>query len=93
MEAVPLKPEVLCHVGKLAVTNSMVVTWVVALGNSSSLHGSRRAMSSPSRPVAQNFWEWLVESLYNFLESMIGAELVKKTFWFFATIFIFILFA
>ena len=40
----------------------------------------------------QNFWEWLVESLYNFLESMIGRDLVKKTFWFFATIFIFILF-
>ena len=40
----------------------------------------------------QNFWEWLVESLYNFLENMIGRDLVKKTFWFFATIFIFILF-
>src|SRR5437870_10056106 len=34
----------------------------------------------------------MVESLYNFLESVIGSELVKKTFWFFATIFIFILF-
>jgi F-type H+-transporting ATPase subunit a len=34
----------------------------------------------------------MVESLYNFLESVIGSDLVKKTFWFFATIFIFILF-
>ena len=34
----------------------------------------------------------MVESLYNFLEGMIGPDLVKKTFWFFATIFIFILF-
>jgi F-type H+-transporting ATPase subunit a len=41
---------------------------------------------------AQNFWEWLVESLHDFLEGIIGHELVKKTFWFFATIFIFILF-
>jgi len=41
---------------------------------------------------AQNFWEWLVESLYAFLEGILGADLVKKTFWFFATIFIFILF-
>jgi F-type H+-transporting ATPase subunit a len=40
---------------------------------------------------AQNFLEWLVESLYEFLEGIIGSELVKKTFWFFATIFIFIL--
>ena len=41
----------------------------------------------------QNFWEWLVESLHNFLEGIIGPQLVKRTFWFFATIFIFILFA
>ena len=41
---------------------------------------------------AQNFWEWLVESLHDFLESIIGHDLVKKTFWFFATVFIFILF-
>jgi len=40
----------------------------------------------------QNFWEWMVESLHGFLEGIIGAELVKSTFWFFATIFIFILF-
>ena len=42
---------------------------------------------------AQNFWEWLVEGLYNFLEGIIGPHLVKRTFWFFATIFIFILFS
>ena len=35
--------------------------------------------------------EWLVESLYGFLESIIGRRLVERTFWFFATIFIFIL--
>jgi F-type H+-transporting ATPase subunit a len=40
---------------------------------------------------AQNFIEWLVEALYNLLESVIGAHLVKRTFWFFASIFIFIL--
>ena len=89
-EAVPLKPDVLCHIGKLAVTNSMVVTWIVALG----ILVSARLATRNVQPVPtgrQNFWEWLVESLYNFLENMIGGELVKKTFWFFATIFIFIL--
>jgi F-type H+-transporting ATPase subunit a len=40
---------------------------------------------------AQNFLEWLVEGLYRFLEEIIGTHLVKKTFWFFASIFIFIL--
>ena len=35
--------------------------------------------------------EWLVEGLYGFLESIIGPRLVKRTFWFLATVFIFIL--
>ena len=90
-EAVPLKPAELFHIGKFAVTNSMLVTWVVAVG----MIGFAQAATRNIKPVPdgkQNFWEWLVESLYNFLESIIGRELVKKTFWFFATIFIFILF-
>ena len=41
----------------------------------------------------QNFWEWLVESLHDFLEGVIGPVLVKKTFWYFASVFIFILFS
>jgi F-type H+-transporting ATPase subunit a len=89
--SIPLKPDVLFHVGKLAVTNSMVVTWVVAAG----ILLCARLATRKVKPVPtglQNFWEWLVESLYNFLENMIGPHLVKKTFWFFATIFIFILF-
>ena len=40
----------------------------------------------------QNFVEWLVESLYDFLEGILGKHLVKRTFWFFGTIFILILF-
>ena len=74
------------------VSNSMVVTWIVALGL---IIFARVAMKNakdvPSG--AQNFWEWMVESLYNFLSDIVGPDLVKKTFWFFATIFIFILFA
>jgi F-type H+-transporting ATPase subunit a len=89
--AVPLKPDVVFHAGKLAVTNSMLVTWIVAAG----MLAFARTATRKIKPVpagAQNFWEWLVESLYSFLESIIGRDLVKKTFWFFATIFIFILF-
>jgi F-type H+-transporting ATPase subunit a len=40
---------------------------------------------------AQNFWEWLVEGLYTFLEDIIGSHLVEQTFWCFASVFIFIL--
>ena len=79
------------HLGPLPITNSMVVTWIVALGLVIFARvATRRVQAVPSG--AQNFWEWLVESLYGFLEGIIGAKLVKKTFWFFATIFIFILF-
>ena len=40
---------------------------------------------------AQNLFEWLVEGLYGLLEGIIGRHLVERTFWFFATVFIFIL--
>lgn len=74
------------------ISNSMVVTWVVAV---LLIIFARRAMKNvqPVPSGAQNFWEWLVESLHDFLEGIIGPDLVKKTFWFFATVFIFILFA
>ena len=73
------------------ITSSMLVTWFVALGLILFARmATRRMQEVPAG--AQNFWEWLVEGLYNFLEGIIGADLVKKTFWFFATIFIFILF-
>ena len=89
--AVPLKPAELVHIGKFAITNSMLVTWIVAAGIIVFAQlATRRIESIPSG--IQNFWEWLVEGLYNFLEGIIGRELVRKTFWFFATIFIFILF-
>lgn len=87
----PLKPVELFHIGKFTITNSMLVTWVVAAAIIFFAQLATRNIKQIPTGL-QNFWEWLVESLYNFLESMIGSQLVKKTFWFFATIFIFILF-
>src|SRR2546425_7703255 len=87
---IPQKAEPLFH-DEFFITNSMVVTWVVALALILFARRATRKMQDvPSG--AQNFWEWLVESLHDFLEGIIGPELVKKTFWFFATIFILILF-
>jgi F-type H+-transporting ATPase subunit a len=74
------------------ITNSMVVTWMVALGLIIFAQVATRRMERIPRG-AQNFWEWLVESLSNFLEGVIGRHLVERTFWFFASVFIFILFA
>src|SRR5205085_11920508 len=91
-EGVSLKPQMLFDFGNgFGITNSMLVTWIVALGIIIFAQiATRRIKPIPSG--AQNFWEWLVEGLYNFLEGIIGRQLVSKTFWFFATIFIFILF-
>ena len=78
------------NVGPFIINSSMVVTWVVALFLIVFAQiATRNIKDVPSG--AQNFWEWLVESLHDFLEGIIGPELVKRTFWFFATIFIFIL--
>ena len=89
-----LSPEAM-EVGRLygfPITNSMVVTWIVALGLIAAAQLATRHMKMvPSG--AQNFAEWLVESLYSFLEGVIGSHLVQRTFWFFASVFIFILFA
>jgi len=73
------------------ITNSMVVTWVIALGLIAFAQVATRHMKQIPRG-AQNFWEWLVESLSTFLEGVIGRRLVNRTFWFFASVFIFILF-
>ena len=77
-------------VGPLKVTNSMILSWIVAIG----LIIFARIATARMKEVpegAQNFWEWMVESLLNFLESIIGEPLARRTFWFFASIFIFIL--
>jgi F-type H+-transporting ATPase subunit a len=89
---VSLKPQMLVDFGHgFGITNSMLVTWIVAVVIIIFAQiATRRVQRIPSG--AQNFWEWLVESLYNFLENIIGRELVRKGFWFYATIFIFILF-
>jgi F-type H+-transporting ATPase subunit a len=72
------------------ITNSMVVTWVVGLSLIIFVKAATRKMKQVPTG-AQNFLEWLVESLYSFLEGLLGRHLVDRTFWFFATVFIFIL--
>ncbi len=87
----PLHAVEVGHIFGLPITNSMIVTWIVAAGLILFARMATRRMEAVPSGM-QNFWEWLVESLYGFLEDIIGHDLVKKTFWFFATIFIFILF-
>src|ERR1051326_6264426 len=86
-EGVSLKPQALVQIGGFGITNSMLVTWIVAAAIIVFAQiATRRVKSIPSG--LQNFWEWLVGGLYDFLENIIGRELVRKGFWFYETVFI-----
>ena len=70
----------------------MIVVWIVAaLIILFAQMATRDVKMVPTG--LQNFVEMLVEGMYGFFEDILGSEMVKKTFWFFCTIFIFILFS
>jgi len=75
--------------GPLVVTNSMIVSWFAALiVIVLAQYATRKMALIPDKP--QNFAETIVETLATTLEPILGYEGMRKTFWFFATIFIFI---
>src|SRR5215470_16758218 len=80
----------IAHPFGIPITNSMVVTWIAALALIVLAQIATRNMSQVPAG-AQNFLEWAIEGVYNFLKGILGPRLVERTFWFFATIFIFIL--
>ncbi len=78
-------------VGPLQFTSSTVITWIVALGLIALAQVATRNIQMVPRGL-QNFVEWLVEGMYEFFTEILGPALVKKSFWFFCTLFLFILF-
>ncbi len=90
-ESLPTAAPDVYHNGFLHISNSMLVTWIVAIAIIIFAQYATRQMKDVPEG-AQNFLEFLVESLHDFLEEIVGADLIKKAFWFFATIFIFICF-
>jgi F-type H+-transporting ATPase subunit a len=86
------KALVLTNICGIPVTNSMLVTGLIVLGIVIVVQLATRKMALVPGKL-QNFVEWTVESLYNFLESIMGKALTKRTFWFFASLFLFILIA
>jgi F-type H+-transporting ATPase subunit a len=89
-EGLPPAAPIVFELGWLQVTSSMVITWTVAaLLILIAQLATRKVQLVPSG--SQNFVEWLVEGMYDFFGEILGKDLVKKTFWFFCTIFLFIL--
>jgi len=74
----------------IPITNSMVMIWIVAAVLILVAQLATRNLALVPSGL-QNLVEWAVESLYNFLEGILGKHLVHRTFWFFGTIFILIL--
>src|SRR5262245_57930708 len=63
-EGVSLKPQMLVQFGGFGITNSMLVTWIIAAGIIIFAQiATRQVKTIPSG--IQNFWEWLVEGLHN----------------------------
>jgi len=88
-EGLPVKAAPLFE-GFPYITNSMLMVWIsVAIITLFCRVATKKMSLVPSG--VQNFAEWVVESLYDFLSNILGAYMVKKTFWFFASIFLFIL--
>ena len=72
------------------VTNSLVAMFVVAgFLILFAQMATRNVQLVPSG--LQNFAEWVVESLVDFLSGILGEKLARKTFWFYGSVFIFIL--
>jgi F-type H+-transporting ATPase subunit a len=72
------------------ISNSLVAMIIVAAGMIIFAQlATRKTQLIPSG--LQNFAEWIVESLLDFLGSIMGPQLARKTFWFYATVFLFIL--
>lgn len=78
------------ELGPIVITNSMMITVLVTV----LMVAFAQAVTRNVKPVPsglQNFGEWAVEGMYGFLGEILGAHLIKKTFWFFGSIFFFIL--
>jgi F-type H+-transporting ATPase subunit a len=74
----------------LPITNSMVMVWLaVGLIVLFCRAATHKMAAIPTG--FQNFAEWVIESLYDFLSGLMGSHLTKRTFWFFGSVFFFIL--
>jgi len=86
----PFGAPVLVEFGFFKITNSMFAMWLVAIAVIIVAQlAARNVTMIPSG--LQNFVETVVEGLQGFLATIMGDKLAKQTFWFFGSVFIFII--
>lgn len=74
----------------LPVTNSMIMVWLAVGIIVLFCRAATKKMALVPQGF-QNFAEWAIESLYDFLSGLMGKHLTHRTFWFFGSVFFFIL--
>jgi F-type H+-transporting ATPase subunit a len=85
----PMKPDTVFNLWGFTVDSSMIVALAASLLIVALVQVAMRAPKLVPTGL-QNFVEFIVESLSNFLEKLLGHKVMLQTFWFFGTIFIFI---
>jgi len=86
----PFGAPVLVEFGFFKITNSMFAMWLVAIVVILFAQlAARNVTLIPNK--LQNFLEAIIDGLQGFLATIMGDKLAKQTFWFFGSVFIFIL--
>ena len=86
----PFNAPVVVDLGFFKITNSMVAMWIIAaIVILVAQLATRRISLVPTG--LQNLFETVVEGLQDFLATIMGEKLARETFWFFGSIFIFII--
>ncbi len=86
----PRHAPVLVDMGFFKINSSMVVVWLVGLVVIVGCQMATRNVEMVPSGL-QNLVEMLVEGLVGFFSDILGEKLAKKTFWYFGTIFLFII--
>jgi F-type H+-transporting ATPase subunit a len=89
-EPLPKTAPVVVDLGFFQITNSMIAMWLVAGVVILIAQLATRNISLIPTGL-QNLVETVVENLQGFLGSIMGDKLAKETFWFFGSVFIFII--
>ena len=89
-QGLPPKPVDLFSIGGFPINNSIIAETIACVAVITVVQVAMRAPKLVPTGL-QNFVEWLVELLSNFAESLAGRETMQRGFWFFGSLFVFIL--
>ncbi|HUB66295.1 MAG TPA: F0F1 ATP synthase subunit A [Candidatus Methylacidiphilales bacterium] len=82
-------PTPMFSIGDFEVNNSMISAAIVTIIIIAVVQAAMRAPKLIPTGL-QNFVEWLVEVMSNFLEGITGRETMQRGFWYFGSVFVFI---